>query len=91
MNGATKKVISRTVVGEHIDIRMLTTILIKHFKKKTGHYELAPEFAFSVVQAGPSPDKVMPTVMVGLSRMALVEVSEATQMSVDAGAIQKKK
>jgi len=91
MNDATKKVISRSVVGEQIDIRMLTTILIKHFKKKIGHYEIAPEFAFSVVQAGPNPDKIMPTVMVGLSRIALVEVSEATQMSVDAGALQKKK
>lgn len=91
MNNVTKKPISKTLVGEQIDIKMMTTLLIKHFKKKSGHYELAPEFAFSVVQAGPSPDKIMPTVMVGLSRIALVEVSEATQMSVDAEAIQRKK
>ncbi|MDD5280332.1 hypothetical protein [Acidithiobacillus sp.] len=91
MNNITKKPISKTLVGEQIDIKMMTTLLIKHFKKKSGHYELAPEFAFSVVQAGPSPDKIMPTVMVGLSRIALVEVSEATQMSVDAEAIQRRK
>jgi hypothetical protein len=91
MNNVTKKPISKTLVGEQIDIKMMTTLLIKHFKKKSGHYELAPEFAFSVVQAGPSPDKIMPTVMVGLSRIALVEVSEATQMSVDAEAIQRRK
>lgn len=33
MNNVTKKPISKTLVGEQIDIKMMTTLLIKHFKK----------------------------------------------------------
>ena len=91
MESVTKKVVSRKVVDEPIDIKALTAILIKHFKKRSGHYEIMPEFAFTVAQAGPSPDKIMPTVMVGMSRISIVEVTEPTQMSVDAESVYKKK
>lgn len=90
MSDGTKSVITRKTVDEPLDIKGLTSILIKHYKKKKGHYEIGPEFAFTVGQGGPSESKMMPTVMVGLSRIALVEVSEPTAMSVDAGLIQKK-
>ncbi|OFC40218.1 hypothetical protein BAE30_16630 [Acidithiobacillus caldus] len=91
MNGATKKVITRKPISEPLTIRELTGILIKHYKKKTGHYEIGPEFAFTVGQGGPGPDKILPTAMVGLSRVTLLEVSEPTPMSVDAESLYKKK
>lgn len=91
MNDITKNIITRRPVSDPLTIKELTGILIKHYKKKTGHYEIGPEFAFTVGQGGPSSDKIMPTVMVGLSRIALVEVSEPTPMSVDAELVQKKK
>ncbi len=91
MSNVTENQITKKTVADPLDIKQLTAVLIKHYKKKTGHYEIGPEFAFSVGMAGPNPDKIMPTVMVGLSRIALVEVSKPTPISVDAESIHKSK
>lgn len=91
MSNSTESSVTKKPVAEPLDIKELTGVLIKHYKKKTGHYEIGPEFAFTVGQAGPNPNKIMPTVMVGLSRIALVEVSGPTRMSVDAESMQKNK
>ncbi len=74
----------RDPVGELLDIKLLTELLIRHYGIDSGYYELVVEFGFATGRAGPSEEEIMPTAFVGVRRLGLVRVDQPTPMSVDA-------
>lgn len=75
------------LVGEQLTLKDLAEILIRHYKLTEGFYEPSIEINFTVANAGPSPDKVLPSAIVSFSRIGLAISSEISPLAVDASKV----
>lgn len=78
MTSATERAI------EPLGIRELTEVLIKHHGLTSGMYDLALEFQFGAGSFGPSPEKVLPSLFVSISRVGLQRTEKEGIHTVDA-------
>lgn len=78
------------LVGEQLTLKELTRVLIRHYKVTDGFYEPSVEISFTAANAGPSPDKVMPSAIVSFSRVGLAVSSSESPLAVDASTVNQK-
>lgn len=69
-----------------LSLKELAEVLVRHYKLKEGHYEAMIEFMVGMANVGPSPEKISPSSIVGISRIGLIKVQQPTVNSVDAAA-----
>ena len=72
---------------EPLGIRALTEVLIKHHGLTSGMYDLAVEFQFGAGAFGPSPEAVLPSLFVSISRIGLQRTEKESVHTVDAAKV----
>lgn len=76
------------MAGENVPInisnRDMAEMLIRHLGISSGNYELSINFEIAVGGVGPSPDKVLPGAMIGISGFGLVPAVVVGPNTVDA-------
>jgi hypothetical protein len=75
------------IVETPLSLRELTVLLIKHYSLHEGHYEPLIEYQVGMGSAGPSPETVAPSAIIGISRLGLVRAGGVTPTTVDAGQV----
>jgi hypothetical protein len=75
------------MVDKPLSLQELTTILIKHYKKHSGRFELQAEYQVGAGPFGPDATKMAPSVIIGLIKVSLVESRSDGPMTVDAAAV----
>lgn len=73
-----------TPVGAPLGIKELTAALIKHYGLHEGLYDLYLEYQFAFGNLGPSPSEVVPSAVVGLSKLGVTKVAQTGPLTVDA-------
>lgn len=77
-------------VNGPLELKELTTVLIKHYGIHSGSYNLLIEFNIGVGAVGPSPDKTAPGAIVGISKIGLSEAGEDGPTTVNAAEVNPK-
>ena len=73
------------IVKDPLSLREITKLLIKHYDLQEGLYDLSLEFTVGFGPIGPSPDAIVPGIMVGINKLGLIQATEAkTPSTVDA-------
>ena len=78
------------VVGEPLTLKELTALLIQHYGKTEGKFELQVEFQIGAGPFGPEPAKLVPSIIVGVAKIALVEAKSEGPLVIDAASIASK-
>jgi hypothetical protein len=78
-------------IGNSVTLRELTELLIKHNDLHDGLYQIVIEYAIGLGTAGPTPETVAPTAMVGLSRVGLAKAEVEGPTTVDAALVNPRK
>jgi hypothetical protein len=65
-------------------LKDLAALLVRHYGLKDGTYEPMVEFMIGTGNMGPSPDTIVPSAIIGVSKVGLVKVPNPTPNSVDA-------
>lgn len=79
------------IVGIPMTLRELTELLIKHNGIHEGLYAITIEYQIGVGTTGPTPETVMPTAMVGISRIGISRANTAGPTTVDAALVNPRK
>jgi hypothetical protein len=79
------------LVGEPLTLKELTILLIQHYGKTEGKFELQLEFQIGAGSFGPDPSKQVPSVIAGVSKVALVESKGDGPLVVDAASVNRKR
>lgn len=64
--------------------------LIKRQDIHEGIWRLYIEFAFGAGNAGPSPEQIVPTALIGIQRIGILRVEAEDALSVDAARVNPK-
>lgn len=75
-------------VGQPLQIRELTEVLIRHYRLTEGRYSLAIGFRIGTGAFGPDEDR-LPGTVVAVSEVSLVRAEEGDVLSVDAATLSK--
>jgi hypothetical protein len=70
-----------------LDIRELTAALVKHYGLHEGLYDLYLEYQFAFGNFGPSASQVVPSAVVGLSKLGVTKVAQTGPLTVDASEV----
>lgn len=74
-------------VGTPLGIRELTAALVRHYDLHEGLYDLFLEYQFAFGNFGPSPSEVVPSAVVGLSKLSVTRVTQTGPLTVDAAEV----
>lgn len=74
-------------VGQPLDIRQLTTTLIKHYDVHEGLYDLFLEYRMGFGVFGSSPTDMLPSAILGLSKLSITKVTQLGPLTVDASEV----
>jgi hypothetical protein len=74
-------------VGTPLGIKELTAALVKHYDLHEGLYDLYLEYQFAFGNFGPSATQVVPSAVVGLSKLGVTKVSQTGPLTVDASEV----
>ena len=74
-----------------LSVRALTELLVKHFDKHDGLYDLSFEFSIGVGLMGPTPDSALPGAMIGFSKIGLAHAEAVGPHTVDASLVNPSK
>lgn len=74
-------------VGTPLSIKELTAALVKHYELREGLYDLYLEYQFAVGNFGPSASQVVPSAVVGLSKLGVTKVTQLGPLTVDASEV----
>jgi len=67
-----------------LGIKELTAVLVKHYELHDGLYDLYLEYHFAAGNFGPSPVEMVPSTVVGISKLGLTKVLQVGPLTVDA-------
>lgn len=67
-----------------LGLRDLAVLLVKHYGLTEGKFEISIEYQMGSGSFGPSPDRLVPSVAIGVSRIGLVPSTADTPFTVDA-------
>jgi len=70
-----------------LGIKDLTAALIRHYGLHEGLYDLYLEYQVAVGNFGPSASQVVPSTVVGLSKLGVTKVTEPGPLTVDASEV----
>lgn len=73
-----------------ISIKDLTEVLVKHYGIHEGQYDLLVEFQIGTGAAGPTPDRVVPSAMIGIAGVGLVNSPRPGPNTIDAAEVNPK-
>lgn len=73
--------------GEPLDIKQLTAALIKHYNIHEGLYDLFLEYRMGFGVFGPSPTDILPSAILGLSKLSITRVAQLGPLTVDASEV----
>lgn len=76
-------------VGTPLGIKELTAALVRHYKLHEGLYDLFLEYQFALGNFGPNPDQVVPSAVIGLSKLGITRVSQSGPLTVDASVVNR--
>lgn len=76
---------------EPLSVKQLAEILVKHYGIHKGIYDIAVEFQMGTGAVGPTKDSVVPGIMLGVSRIVLIDGSLDSPTSVDAALVNPNK
>lgn len=74
-------------VGNPLGIKELTAALVKHYDLHEGLYDLYLEYQFAFGNFGPSASQVVPSAVVGLSKLGVTKVTQTGPLTVDASEV----
>jgi hypothetical protein len=74
-------------VSSPLGIKELTAALVKHYDLHEGLYDLYLEYQFAFGNFGPSPSQVVPSAVVGLSKLGVTRVTQTGPLTVDASEV----
>lgn len=74
-------------VGTPLGIKELTAALVKHYDLHEGLYDLYLEYQFAFGNFGPSASQVVPSAVVGLSKLGVTKVTKTGPLTVDASEV----
>ena len=70
-----------------LPLKDICEILVRHFGYTEGLWDMSIEMSFALGAVGPSPDKVLPGAMLGISRIGISRAKMAGPHTVDASKI----
>lgn len=74
-------------VGTPLEIRELTAVLVKHYGLHDGLYDLYLEYQMAFGNFGPSASQLVPSALVGLSKLGVTKVTQTGPLTVDASEV----
>ena len=74
-------------VGTPLGIKELTAALVKHYDLHEGLYDLYLEYQFAFGNFGPSASQLVPSAVVGLSKLGVTKVTQTGPLTVDASEV----
>lgn len=74
-------------VAEPLDIKQLTATLIKHYDLHEGLYDLFLEYRMGFGVFGPNPTEILPSAILGLSKLSITKVTQLGPLTVDASEV----
>ena len=88
MSTETPTVIQSPVpVGTPLGIKELTAALVRHYGLHEGLYDLFLEYQFAFGNFGPNALQVVPSAVVGLSKLSVTKVTQTGPLTVDASEV----
>ena len=72
---------------EMLSLRELGQVLVKHFGHTEGLWDVAFEFRLGVGAFGPSPEHVLPSAMMGISKVGIQRADKTGPHTIDAAAL----
>ncbi len=70
-----------------LDLKDMTTILIKHYGLHDGLYDLGFEFQIAIGAVGPDEKSAVPGAMFGIKRIGIAKTEKAGVLTVDASEV----
>lgn len=70
-----------------VSLKEACEILVRHYGHKDGLWDISFEFNVAIGAFGPTPDKVLPGAMFGISRIGLAKVEKVGPFTVDAATV----
>ena len=74
-------------VGTPLGIKDLTAALVRHYGLHEGLYDLYLEYQFAVGNFGPSATQVVPSTVLGLTKLGVTRVTQTGPLTVDASEV----
>lgn len=74
-------------VGTPLGIKELTAALVRHYGLHEGLYDLYLEYQFALGNFGPTPAEVVPSAVIGLSKLGVSKVAQTGPLTVDAAVV----
>ena len=74
-------------VGTPLGIKEVTAALIKHYDLHEGLYDLYLEYQLAFGNFGPVPSQVVPSAVVGVSKLSVTKVAQNGPLTVDASEV----
>lgn len=72
---------------EPLALKEVATLLVRHYGYHEGMWDVAIELAIGLGPMGPSPDKLLPSAIIGVSRIGLQKATKAGISTVDAAEV----
>ena len=76
--------LKRTPVESPLNMKELSTLLIKHYEIREGTFDLMVEYQLGTGAVGPDSEHLLPGLMIGIAKVGLVPTSSANALTVDA-------
>lgn len=74
---------------EPLTLKQLGELLVRHYKIKTGKYEVLVEFQFGAGAVGLQPEQKIPGLVIGVNRIGLTPTTTDGPNTIDASKIRK--
>lgn len=78
---------SPPIVQSPLTLKELAALLVKHYGLTEGKFDLLVEYQFAAGQFGPTPDSVLPAMMVSISKLGLMPSPKDGPLTIDAAAV----
>ena len=78
-------------INFQLELKEITTLIVKHHDLHEGLYDLALEFQIAVGAVGPDPSSVVPGAAVGVRRIGIIRSEKPGLSTVDAAEINPQK
>jgi hypothetical protein len=76
-----------TAVSEPLPISEIGKLLIKHYGLSEGLFDILVEFGVGFGAVGPRPEEIVPGVMIGVSKIGLINVEQKGPSTLNAAEI----